>query len=429
MDSTTERLEAIFYEIWNLVASRLAIPGIPSPIDRILLATLAFVLLLFLLQYAFWFLNRKLSSVVQGAQFKVEVKQVDIVSSDQIALVIARALKIVNYLAILFLIYIYATVLISFYPKFSNIATLLFKSIVRAVVTAADSVISFIPNLIFIIIIVFITRHILKIAGISAAAIARGRLSFPGFHKEWAYPTEKIIKFITVILATILVAPYLPGFDTPAFKGISIFLGIILSLGSTTAVANVVSGLVLIYMRAFDDGDRVRIAQIEGDIEEHGMLITRIRTLQNRVITVPNALILSTPIVNYSTLALDPGVVVHTTVTIGYDVPWRKVHELLESAAINTTSIIKEPAPFVLQKALDDNAVAYEVNAYTNKISDRHQILSELLQNIQDFFMEAKIEILSPRYTAVRDGNNAVIPLQQEPSELLPKAFRFLRLD
>ena len=270
--------------------------------------------------------------------------------------------------------------------------------------------VSYIPNVFFILLFAFITHQMIKIVGILSSAISRGAISFPKFHKEWANPTEKIIKFLIILLAIIMTAPYLPGFDTPAFKGITIFLGIILSLGSTAAVANIVAGLVLIYMRAFRVGDRVKVNNIEGDIKEHSMLITRIRTIKNRIITIPNSLVLASPIINYSIMAENPGIVISTTVTIGYDVPWRKVHTLLMDSAIQTANVLKNPNPFIMQSKLDDYSITYELNAYTNQASNRHFILSELHQHIQDNFNAANIEIMSPQYTAIRKANQSIMP-------------------
>jgi small-conductance mechanosensitive channel len=215
-----------------------------------------------------------------------------------------------------------------------------------------------------------------------------------------------------------MIFPYLPGSDSPAFQGVSIFLGVLFSLGSTSAIANIIAGLVITYMRPFTIGDRVRIAETEGDIIEKNLLVTRIRTVKNVDITIPNAMVLGSHITNFSSSAQDRGLILHTSVTIGYDAPWRKVHELLLGAALRTEHVMKDPAPFVLQKSLGDFYVSYELNALTDQPNMMVRIYSDLHQNIQDTFNEAGVEIMSPHYGAMRDGNQMAIP-----NEYLPPAY------
>ena len=210
-------------------------------------------------------------------------------------------------------------------------------------------------------------------------------------------------------MTIVVVFPYLPGSDSPAFQGVSIFVGVLLSLGSTTAVANVVAGIVITYTRAFRKGDYVFISDVEGKIIERTAFVTRIRTPKNVEVSIPNASIMSDKVVNYSTQAKKSGITLHTGVTIGYDVPWPTVQELLLSAAAACEHIESDPAPFVLQTSLDDNYVAYELNAYTRRADLRPRIYSELHSNILDAFHTAGVEITSPHYRAVRDGNEAAM--------------------
>ena len=192
-------------------------------------------------------------------------------------------------------------------------------------------------------------------------------------------------------------------------QGVSIFVGVLLSLGSTTAVANVVAGIVITYTRAFRIGDYVQISDTEGKIIERTAFVTRIRTTKNVEVSMPNASIMSDKVINYSTQAKQSGITLHTGVTIGYDVPWPKVQELLLAAANATEHIEQDPAPFVLQTSLDDNYVAYELNAYTRRADIRPRIYSDLHANILDAFHMAGVEITSPHYRAIRDGNDPAI--------------------
>lgn len=195
-------------------------------------------------------------------------------------------------------------------------------------------------------------------------------------------------------------------------------------------ISNVVAGVILTYMRPFQLGDRVKIADTVGDIIEKTLLVTRVRTIKNVDITIPNSLILGAHIINFSSSSFNPPpLILHTSVTIGYDAPWRTVHELLKKAAAATPHILKTPEPFVLQTALNDFYVSYEINAYTDEPNLMATIYSDLHQQIQDTFNEAGLEIMSPHYTQVRDGNKTTIPEEYLPKSYQAPAFRILPFD
>src|SRR5690606_28613271 len=194
------------------------------------------------------------------------------------------------------------------------------------------------------------------------------------------------------------------------FQQIAIFLGVLVSLGSTGAVSHVIAGVFLTYTGAFRLNDRVQIADTVGDVVQKSLLATKIKTIKQEYITVPNGLVLGSHIVNYSSTGTSPGLILHTTVTLGYDVPWRQAQDLLIQAAENTEGLKSEPKPFVLQTSLNDHHVAYQVNAHTASPDSLALIYSRLHQQIQDVFRDADLEILSPEYRAVRDGNASTVP-------------------
>ncbi|TFH49653.1 MAG: mechanosensitive ion channel, partial [Methanothrix sp.] len=196
----------------------------------------------------------------------------------------------------------------------------------------------------------------------------------------------------------------------------------------SSAIANIVAGVILTYMRAFKLGDRVKIADTIGDVVEKTLLVTRVRTIKNVDITVPNAMVLSSHIINYSSTAEDDGLILHTTITIGYDAPWRQVHELMIAAARATSNILETPAPFVLQTSLDDFYVSYQINAYTDKPSVMARTYSELHQNIQEKFNEGGVEIMPPHYATLRDGNMTTIPESYLPESYKQPPFRVKRV-
>ena len=241
--------------------------------------------------------------------------------------------------------------------------------------------------------------------------IEEGRLALGNFHPEWASPTFQIVKFLIYFFVIVIIFPYLPGSNSPAFKGVSIFVGIIFSLGSSSAISNMIAGIILTYMRPYKIGDMIKVGDKFGRLFEFSLLVIRIRTLKNEEITIPNSLVLNGSITNFTKMnSPTDNLILHTTITIGYDVPWRQIHELLIKAALQTDGIMKDREPFVLQKSLDDYYVAYELNAYTDAPEIMPRTYSKLHQNIQDCFREGNVEIMSPAYTAFRNGNQITIP-------------------
>ncbi|HUB62380.1 MAG TPA: mechanosensitive ion channel family protein [Puia sp.] len=279
--------------------------------------------------------------------------------------------------------------------------------------------IHFLPNLFTIAVIYFVFRFIIRGIQYLSAEIGKGNLLITGFHPEWAQPTFNIVRFLLYAFMVVLIFPYLPGSASPAFRGVSVFLGVLISLGSSSAINNIVAGLVITYMRPFKVGDRVKIGDVMGDILEKTMLVTRIRTIKNEDVTVPNSTILSASSINFSsnTKPEDSGLILHTTVTIGYDVPWKEMHKALIEAAKRTDWIEKSPEPFVLQTSLDNFYVSYQLNAYTKEPNKQAAIYSQLHQNIQDTCNEAGIEIMSPNYQSMRDGNATTIPPDYLPKD------------
>lgn len=290
---------------------------------------------------------------------------------------------------------------------------------------ALKGIIGFLPDLFSILVIVFIFRYTIKGIKYFEELVEKGQIELRGFHADWAQPTFRILKFLLYAFMLVLIFPYLPGSGSPAFQGVSVFIGILFSLGSSSAIANMVAGLVITYMRPFKIGDRVKIDDITGDVVEKTTLVTRIRTIKNEDVTVPNSTVLLSSTTNYSTNTRAPesGLIMHTTVTIGYDVPWKDMHQALINAAIRTDMILKKPEPFVLQTSLDDFYVSYQINCYTREANQQVNIYSQLHQNIQDCCNEAGIEIMSPHYRNQRDGNATTIPANYLDKDYKAPAF------
>jgi len=325
-------------------------------------------------------------------------------------------------LIILILVF-YLPFMFSFLPWTENLVAQFYGYIAKPIKDILLGLFHFLPNLFYIFVIVVITRYVIRVFGYLTREIEAERFKVKGFYKDWARPTFIIVKIILFAFALVFIFPYLPGSSSPAFKGVSIFLGVLLSLGSTSAIANIVAGIVITYMRPFNVGDRVKIGESMGDVIEKNLLVTRIRTVKNEDITIPNALIISSHLWNYSSNASSTGVILHTSVTIGYDVPSQTVTRLLLAAAKKTGNLATDVEPFVLQKSLDDYYVEHELNVFTRQPRIMARIYSELHNNILDEFNKAGVEIMSPHYSAFRDGNASTIPeapKKQPPTDPVP---------
>ncbi len=296
------------------------------------------------------------------------------------------------------------------FPQTEGLAYRLLGYIWNPIRNIFVDIIDYIPNLFTIVVIWYAVKYLVRMVLYLAREIEAGRLKFNGFYPDWAMPTFHIVRFLLYAFMIAMIYPYLPGSKSGVFQGISVFVGLIVSLGSSTVIGNIIAGLVITYMRPFKMGDRIKLNDTTGDIIEKTPLVTRIRTPKNEVVTVPNSFIMSSHTVNYSTSAREYGLIIHSEVSIGYDVPWRQVNQILIDAALNTPGVVDDPRPFVLETSLSDWYPVYQINAYIKEAHKMSQIYSDLHQTIQDKFNEAGIEIMSPHYMAVRDGNETTIP-------------------
>lgn len=367
-------------------------------------------------------------SAMKGSIIKpVAVRGIEVVSEERLMGFTQNGITILFLSLWVIIVYVYITLIFGIFPFSRGWSASLVSFILSPVLSVWSSFTGYLPNLFYIVVIAAAFYYLNRFVEFLFNEIEKGTVQFSGFHNEWATPTYKVVRFLIIILAVISIFPYLPGSDSPIFQGISVFVGLLLSLGSTSAIANIVAGVVLTYMRPFKLGDRVKIADTMGDVIEKTLLVTRVRTPRNVEITVPNSMVLGNHIINFSSSANDLGLILHTTVTIGYDVPWQKVHQLLIDAASSTEQILDDPKPFVLQTALTDFSVAYELNAYTNNPNGMARIYSALHAAIQDKFNEAGIEIMSPIYNAVRDGNQSTIPEDYLPKDYKKPSFNIFK--
>ncbi len=374
-----------------------------------ILTLIGLIIIFFLLTKLFKWINKKITEYDKKIKRKRKSILRYIMPKGQQNIFIFIS-NITKYILILIILFLYLPLMFSFLPWTKGIVQEFYGYITEPVVYVLRAILNFLPDLFFILVIYFSAKYIVRVLTYIGEEYANDNITIKGFHKDWAKPTLNIIKVIIYAFAVIFMFPHIPGSNSPAFKGVSIFLGVLFSLGSTSAISNLVAGVVITYMRPFMIGDRVKIGETIGDVIEKNTLVTKIRTVKNEYVTIPNATIINSHLWNYSKNAKELGLILHTSITIGYDVSWEKVNKLLLRAAKRTTLIQKSPKPFVLQKGLDDFYVSYEINAYTKQPKKMPMIYSELHKNILEEFIAAEIEIMSPHYNAIRDGNNIVIP-------------------
>ena len=392
-----DKVESITFENWLI------------NIGLTLLTLVGLIIIFYLIKRLFKWIDVKLNNYNKKLKRKRKSLYKYLVprGPDNFFIFLANIVKYILYLLILFF---YLPLLFSFMPWTRGIVQEFYKYISEPIMYIVNGLIDFLPDLFFIIIIYVVARYIVRILSVISEEYENDNITIKGFHKDWAKPTLHLLKLIIYAFALIFMFPHIPGSDSAAFQGVSIFFGVLLSLGSTSAISNVIAGVVITYMRPFQLGDRVRVGDTIGDVMEKSILVTKIKTLKNEYVTIPNATIINTHLWNYSQNAKELGLILHTSVTIGYDIPWDTVNKLLLRAARKTTLVQKDPKPFVLQKSLDDFYVNYEINIYTKQPKKMVLIYSELHKNILEAFNEAGIEILSPQYNAVRDGNPSTIP-------------------
>lgn len=373
------------------------------------IATLFFILILFIFSKIFPRISNFIEEKGKGIpSFKIQTWEV--LSSArviQFILWLNHALRIILTLAVF---YIYIPMVLSFFPQTAPMAPYIFNFIADPLKQIFNTFLGFIPNLFFIIVVTFITTYSLKLIKFFFGEIEKGNIEFQGFYKDWAMPSYTLVRVLVIAFSLVVIFPYIPGSESSAFKGVSVFFGLLLSLGSSSSIANIIAGVVITYMRPFKIGDVVKISDTEGMVIERNLLVTRLRTIKNVDITVPNSMVLGAHILNYSSNANAEGLVLSAQISLGYDINWRLIHKLLIEAALRNEHILKTPAPFVWHKSLDDFYVSYELNVFISNVKIMGQVKSDLYQSIQDVFFENGVEILSPGYTALVDGSGPSLP-------------------
>jgi small-conductance mechanosensitive channel len=336
-----------------------------------------------------------------------------LIRSNQLDSIVGFIARIVQAGIILGLFAVYIPFALRQFPGTRGLASTLDDYLLGVLQAAWNAFVDYLPNLFTVVLVIAIAYFLLRAAKPFFQELGEGIISLPGFYADWAWPTYRILTFLIVALSAVIAVPLLPGFNSPAFGGISVFLGLLLSLGSTSVIANLVSGSILIYTRAFQVGDRVKIGETSGRVLETTLLVTRLITSTNVVISIPNSQIITSSVENlsFATKELNQPLIVRTTVYLGYEIPWRQAYDALIQAALRTNGVAKSPLPFVLQDSLNDVSVTYQLSVYIDweffkgKTAKEYELTrSQLHENIRDCCAEFGIRILAPVYQA--DPNN-----------------------
>lgn len=381
---------------------------------RILYFILVIVGQFLLFKLTIWLFNKLKARIQRLKDTKlkpISIQDYELLDTQKQVNLLVFLASLLRYAVMLLQLILTVPLLFAIFPQTKDLAYKLFSYIWEPIKSIFLGIVEYIPNLFTIFVIWLAVKYLVRLVRYLASEIQSERLKIGGFYADWAMPTFHIVRFLLYAFMIAMIYPYLPGSKSGVFQGISVFVGLIVSLGSSTVIGNIIAGLVITYMRPFKLGDRIKLNDTTGNVIEKTPLVTRIRTPKNEVVTIPNSFIMSSHTVNFSQSARDYGLIIHSEVSIGYDIPWRKTHQLLIEAALNTPGVVDDPRPFVLETSLQDYYPVYQVNAYIKDANQLAQVYSDLHQNIQDRFNEEGIEIMSPHYIATRDGSETTIPM------------------
>ena len=343
-------------------------------------------------------LRRKILEISHNKMKGLIIRHYEILNTRRMSRVLIFLSNILRYLILLLVLVFTVPILFSIFPQTEGLAEEIFDYVWNPIKMVIREVVSYIPNLFIIIVICVAIRYLIKGFHYLALEIEHEKLHIAGFYPEWARPTFNILRFLLYAFMIAMIYPYLPGAHSGVFQGISVFVGLIVSLGSSGVISNFISGFVITYMRPFKEGDFIKVKDTTGNVIEKTPFVTRLRTIKNEVVTIPNSFIMSSDTVNYSASARKYGLIIHTVMTMCYDVPWRKVHQLLIDAALATPGVLDNPHPFVLEKEMNDNYMSYQINAYIKDADQMPVILSDMMQNIQDYFIAEGIDLVATHF-------------------------------
>ena len=380
-----------------------------NSLKSVLIRLAELLLVLFIAFILVWAINRLfdfLKKITLNSEHRfltsIRIRNYDFIKKPGIVKVLVKLLAILRIVFLLFLLITIIPLIFDIFPSTQYLSKIIVQWISEPIKNVGIAIIGYLPHLFYIVIIAVITRYVLKILRFFALEIERGILKIKGFHPEWAHTTYVLARMMLWVLALVIMFPHLPGSDSDAFKGISIFLGVLISLGSSSAISNAIAGIVISYMRPFQVGDWIKSGEIIGAVIEKNALVTRLKTINNEDITIPNSAILSGATMNFTSIGKEIGLALNVQVKVRYDYSDNLVEELLIEAALKTNGISPKPHPYIFQISLSELNAVYELNAYTFHPENMYFIKSDLTKNIQSTFRQANIEIFSTQYVEIR---------------------------
>jgi small-conductance mechanosensitive channel len=379
-----------------------------------LVATLVFALGLALLLWCWRRLDAALTRRYQSRIHTVGIQSFEVMRADQIRAMLRSGITAIRTLLLLTGALVFLAYVLGAWPRTRGLAGSVLGFALAPLEVIGRGIVANIPALVFLAVLYFVIRVVLRFTRLFFEAIEGGTVTLAGFDRDWAAPTYKIVRVAVIAFGLIVAYPYIPGSESEAFKGVTLFIGILFSLGSSSAISNIIAGYMMTYRRAFKVGDRVKIGDAMGDVIATRLQVTHLRSFKNEEIVIPNSQILSGDVVNYSSFAKDKdkGLILHTEVGIGYETPWRQVEAMLLAAAARcATPPAEPPRAFVLLRKLGDFAVTYELNMHCSDASKMMLMYTAMHRNILDVFNEHGVQIMTPAY----EGDPA------EPKVVAPK--------
>ena len=380
-----------------------------NSLKSVLIRLAELLLVLFIAFILVWAINRLfdfLKKITLNSEHRfltsIRIRNYDFIKKPGIIKALVKLLAILRIVFLLFLLITIIPLIFDIFPSTQYLSKIIVQWISEPIKNVGIAIIGYLPHLFYIVIIAVITRYVLKILRFFALEIERGILKIKGFHPEWAHTTYVLARMMLWVLALVIMFPHLPGSDSDAFKGISVFLGVLISLGSSSAISNAIAGIVISYMRPFQVGDWIKSGEIIGAVIEKNALVTRLKTINNEDITIPNSAILSGATMNFTSIGKEIGLALNVQVKVRYDYSDNLVEELLIEAALKTNGISPKPHPYIFQISLSELNAVYELNAYTFHPENMYFIKSDLTKNIQSTFRQANIEIFSTQYVEIR---------------------------
>lgn len=362
--------------------------------------TLAFVVFVVVILWLHRRIRRRTLLFVKRYLKDVENATAKSVQAEAIAALIRYGLNFVL-LVIFFLgIYYYLSFVLLAFAETRYFAQLLLTYLTQPVLQIFKGILSYLPNLIMLGLITWVTLYIIKGMRVFFDAVEAGSFEIGDFERHWVNPTFNIARVVVILIALVFAVPYIPGSDSAAFQGLTILVGAMLSLGANSVVSNMLAGLFVIYRRSTSIGDRIQIGEHVGDVIQIKLMETHLKSIKNELISIPNAQLMNSDVINFSKKIDGSGLLLHTTVGIGYEEPPAKIEAMLIEAVSRTKGLKAKPEPFVLWTSLADYAINYQVNAFTTRGSSIPRIKSDLHRNIVAVFNENKVQIMTPSYVA-----------------------------